>query len=139
VRPPSHLRVQLCWVRITFLIQIRFCYGYSIYISYITYPIIPTQTFVIKSPSLYLFLTYPFRSCFTINTKKPFFYLLAFFRYFRVKDQHPQTYRIEHSNLYLNTFLKWQVHLKHFRCLRTALSHYINISSLEMDYYIPIT
>src|SRR6266481_5033968 len=41
------------------------CYGYSIYISYITYPIIPTQTFVIKSPSLYLFLTYPFRSHFT--------------------------------------------------------------------------
>ena len=31
------------------------CYGYSIYISYTTYPIIPTQTFVIKSPSLYLF------------------------------------------------------------------------------------
>src|SRR5882724_1483786 len=31
------------------------CYGYSIYISYITYPIIPTQTFVIKFPSLYLF------------------------------------------------------------------------------------
>src|SRR5882724_7650429 len=31
------------------------CYGYSIYISYITYPIIPAQTFVIKSPSLYLF------------------------------------------------------------------------------------
>ena len=65
------------------------CYGYSIYISYITYPIVPTQTFVIKSPSLYLFLTYPFRSCFTINSKKPFFYLLAFFRYFRVKGSTP--------------------------------------------------
>src|SRR6266436_2931266 len=36
------------------------CYGYSIYISYITYPIIPTQTtqtFVIKSPSLYRLVT----------------------------------------------------------------------------------
>ena len=39
----------------TIQLQWYSCYGYSIYISYITYPIVPTQTFVIKSPSLYLF------------------------------------------------------------------------------------
>jgi len=37
------------------------CYGYRVYISYITYPFIPTQTLVIESlhHSTY-FLTYPF-------------------------------------------------------------------------------
>src|SRR5882762_9489726 len=112
------------------------CYGYSIYISYITYPTIPTQTFVIKSPSLY---SYPFRSRFTIKHQKTLFLFTSIFSYCRVKDQHPQTYRIERSNFYLNTFLKWQAHLKCFRHLRMVLSHYINISSLETDYYIPIT
>src|SRR5258705_13224937 len=56
------------------------CYGYSIYISYITYPIIPTQTFVIKSPSLYLFsyISFYVDHASLLNSKKPFFYLLAF-------------------------------------------------------------
>jgi hypothetical protein len=74
-----------------------------------------------------------------LNCKKKHFLFTIIFSYCRVMDQHPQTYRIEHLNLYLNTFLKWQACLKFFRCLRTVLSHYINISSLEMDYYIPIT
>jgi hypothetical protein len=85
------------------------------------------------------FLTYPFRSHFTITLQKTPFLFTSIFSYCRVKDQHPQTYRIARSNLYLNTFLKWQAHLKCFRHLRMVLSHYINISSLKMDYYIPIT
>jgi hypothetical protein len=115
------------------------CYGYEIYISYITYPIILTQTLVIQSlhHSTY-FLTYPFILRFTIKLQRPVFYLLHF-SYFRVKDQHPQTYRIECSNLYSNTFLKWQAQSRGFRHLKTVLNHYINISSLRTDYYIPMT
>ena len=87
------------------------------------------KTFVIESPSLYLY------HASLLNSKNPFS-IYQHFRYFRINDQHPQTYIIVCLNLYSNPFLKWQAHLKHFRHLKVALSHYINISSLEMDYYI---
>src|SRR6266436_1311735 len=76
------------------------------------------------------------------NPKTPFiftlFYLLHFC-YIRVKGQHSRTCRVERSNLYSNTFLKWQVHLKCFRRLKTALNHYINFSLSSMSYNIPIS
>ena len=106
---------------------------------------ITTRTFDMESlyHSTYLLLNIsltnhvlPFK-----NPKTPFiftlFYLLHFC-YIRVKGQHSQTCRVEHSNLYLNTFLKWQAHLKCFRRLKTALNHYINFGLSSTSCYIPI-
>jgi hypothetical protein len=55
------------------------CYGYRVYIPYITYPLISTRTFDIESlhHSTY-FLTYSFILCSTIKTQKLLFYLLHF-------------------------------------------------------------
>jgi len=50
-----------------------------------------------------------------------------------------QHYRVECSNLYSNTFLKWQACLKCFRCLKTVLNHYINFGSSGTSCYIPIS
>ena len=115
------------------------CYGYSIYVPYITYPFIATRTFDIESRyhSTY-FLNISFNTAFHhLKHKNSFLYLLHF-SYIRVTDQHSQTCRVECSNLYSNTFLKWQAHLKHFRCLKTVLNHYINFGLSRTSCYIPI-
>ena len=102
--------------RTSFCIQERqlwHCYGYSIYVPHITYPFITTRTFDIESlyHSTYL-LNISFNTVFHhLKPKNSFLYLLHFC-YIRVKDQCSRTCRVERSNLYLNTFLKWQAHLK---------------------------
>ena len=89
------------------------------------------------------FLTYPLQTVFyLLKTQKLLSYLLCsiyyLFCYIRVKGQHSRTCRVERSNLYSNTFLKWQVHLKCFRRLKTVLNHYINFSLSSTSCYIPI-
>ena len=78
-----------------------------------------------------------------LKTQKLLSYLLCsiyyIFCYIRVKGQRSRTCRVERSNLYLNTFLKWQARLKHFRRLKTVLNHYINFSLSSTSYYIPIS
>src|SRR5882672_2079507 len=95
---------------------------------------ITTRTFDMKSlyHSTY-FLTYPLQTAFyLLKTQKLLPYLPCsiyyIFCYIRVKGQCSQTCRVERSNLYSNTFLKWQARLKCFRRLKTALNHYINFS-----------
>ena len=120
------------------------CYGYSIYDPHITYPFHYYKTFDIES--LYYstyFLTYPLQTTFyLLKTQKLLSYLLCSIYYIfasiRVKGQHSRTCRVEHLNLYSNTFLKWQTHLKCFRHLKTALNHYINFGLSSMSCYIPI-
>jgi len=93
---------------------------------------------LIKSLSLYLLLNISFNTVFHhLKPKNSFLYLLHF-SYIRVKDQHSQTCRVERLNLYSNTFLKWQAHLKCFRHLKTVLNHYINFSLSRTSCYIPI-
>jgi hypothetical protein len=105
---------------------------------------ITTRTFDIESlyHSTY-FLTYPLQTAFyLLKTQKLLSYFtllyLLHFCYIRVKGQHSRTCRVERSNLYLNTFLKWQARLKRFRCLKTALNHYINFSLSSTSCHIPI-
>jgi len=101
---------------------------------------ITTRTFDIESlyHSTY-FLTYPLQTVFyLLKTQKLLSYLLCSIYYIRVKGQHSRTCRVERSNLYSNTFLKWQVCLKCFRCLKTVLNHYINFGSSSTSCYIPI-
>ena len=98
---------------------------------------ITTRTFDMKSlyhstESTY-FLTYPLQTTFyLLKTQKLLSYLpysiYYIFCYIRVKGQHSRTCRVERSNLYSNTFLKWQACLKCFRHLKTVLNHYINFS-----------
>ena len=95
---------------------------------------ITTRTFDMESlyHSTY-FLTYPLQTAFyLLKTQKLLSYLPCsiyyIFCYIRVKGQHSRTCRVERSNLYSNTFLKWQVRLKCFRGLKTALNHYINLA-----------
>src|SRR5882724_5384782 len=106
---------------------------------------ITTRTF--DTESLYhstYFLNISFNTAFyhLKNPKAPFLftllYLLHFFCYIRVKGQRSRTCRVEHSNLYLNTFLKWQARLRHFRRLKTVLNHYINFGLSSTSCYIPI-
>jgi len=47
------------------------CYGYTIYIPYITYPIVPTQNLCYRV-SITLLISYPFISCFIIKLKNTF-------------------------------------------------------------------
>src|SRR5258705_9333696 len=105
---------------------------------------ITTRTFDIESlyHSTY-FLNISFNTVFYLlkNPKTPFLFTLLYllhFCYIRVKGQCSQTCRVEHSNLYLNTFLKWQAHLRCFRRLKTALNHYINFGLSSKSCYIPI-
>ena len=105
---------------------------------------ITTRTFDIESlyHSTY-FLTYPLQTAFCLlKTQKLLSYLPCsiyyIFCYIRVKDQRSQTCRVECSNLYSNTFLNWQVHLKRFRRLKTVLNHYINFGLSSTSCYIPI-
>jgi hypothetical protein len=115
---------------------------YTTYILLIHF--ITTRTFDMESLyySIY-FLTYPLQTVFyLLKTQKLLSYLPCYiyyiFCYIRVKSQRSRTCRVEHSNLYSNTFLKWQVRLKCFRCLKTALNHYINFSLSSTNCYIPI-
>jgi len=90
------------------------------------------------------FLNISFNTVFYLlkNPKTPFLFTLLYllhFCYIRVKGQHSRTCRVERSNLYSNTFLKWQVRLKRFRRLKTALNHYINFGLSSMSCYIPIS
>ena len=48
------------------------------------------------------------------------------------------TCRVERSNLYSNTFLKWQARLRRFKHLKTVLNYYINFGLSSMSSYIPI-
>jgi len=59
--------------------EVSSCYGYRIYISYITYPIIPTQTFVIKiSITLLIFLHILLYHASLLNSKKALFLFTTF-------------------------------------------------------------
>jgi len=120
------------------------CYGYSIYDPHITYPFhYYKNLWYRESLSLYLLLNISFTNHILPfkNPKTPFLFTLLYllhFCYIRVKGQHSWTCRVEHSNLYSNTFLKWQMHLRHFRHLKTVLNHYINFSLSSTNCYIPI-
>ena len=105
---------------------------------------ITTRTFDIESlyHSTY-FLNISFNTTFYhLKTQKLLSYLLCsiyyIFCYIRVKGQHSQTCRVERSNLYSNTFLKWQARLRRFRCLKTVLNHYIKFCLSRTSYYIPM-
>ena len=105
---------------------------------------ITTRTFATESlyHSTY-FLNTSFNTTFYhLKTQKtPFLFTLLYllhFCYIRVKGQCSRTCRVKHSNLYLNTFLKWQARLRCFRLLKTALNHYINFGLSRMNCYIPI-
>jgi hypothetical protein len=120
------------------------CYGYSIYVPHITYPFHYYKDLDIESlyHSTY-FLNISFNTAFyLLKTQKLLSHLLCsiyyIFCYIRVKGQHSRTCRVECSNLYLNTFLKWQARLKCFRHLKTVLNHYINFGLFSTSCYIPI-
>jgi len=105
---------------------------------------ITTRTFDIESlyHSTY-FLNISFNTAFYhLKTQNSFLIILCsiyyIFGYIRVKGQHSRTHRVERSNLYSNTFLKWQVRLKCFRHLKTVLNHYMNFGLSRMSCYIPI-
>src|SRR5882724_6457809 len=105
---------------------------------------ITTITFDIESlyHSTYLF-NISFKYCILpFKNPKLLSYLLCsiyyIFCYIRVKGQHSRTCRVERSNLYSNTFLKWQARLKCFRHLKTVLNHYINFGLSSTSCYIPI-
>ena len=105
---------------------------------------ITTRTFDIESlyhSTYFLNISFKHRVLPFKSPKTPFLFTLLYllhFCYIRVKGQHSQTCRVERSNLYSNTFLKWQACLKHFRRLKTVLNHYINFGLSSTSCYIPI-
>ena len=122
----------MAYSSLTLFLHPEHCYGYSIYVPHITYPFHYYKNFWYrKSLSLYLLLNISFtnRVLPFKNPKTPFLFTLLYllhFCYIRVKGQCFQTCRVECSNLYSNTFLKWQVCLRHFRHLKTESIYLFN-------------
>jgi len=117
---------------------------YSIYIHILLIHFITTRTFAIETlyhSTYFLNISFKYRILPFKNPKTPFLFTLLYllhFCYIRVKGQCSQTCRVECSNLYSNTFLKWQVRLRRFRRLKTALNHYINFGLSSTSCYIPM-